>query len=247
MAGHSKWSNIQHRKGAQDKKRAKIFTKIIHEVTIAAKSGGADLASNPRLRAAVEKANGANMPKDNISRAIKRGAGGDDDINMLEIRYEGYGTNGVAVIVDCLTDNKNRTAAAVRHAFSKCGGNLGTTGCVSYLFEHLGIINITNADEEQLMEIAIDAGAEDVLINSDKSAEVHTSTSSLLAIKAQLTDNNISCTEAETTYVATTEVNLELEQAEKMIRLVNMLEDLDDVQNVYTNAHVANEIVEQLT
>jgi YebC/PmpR family DNA-binding regulatory protein len=246
MAGHSKWSNIQHRKGAQDKKRAKIFTKIIREITVAAKAGGSDLSSNPRLRTVVDKANGANMPKDNINRAIKRGAGGDDDINMFETRYEGYGTNGVAVIVDCLTDNKNRTAAEIRHAFSKCGGNLGTSGCVSYLFEHIGIININNADEEQLMDVAIGAGAEDILIHKDQSAEVHTSTSDLHVIKDELTNNNIACTDAETTFIASTEVKLNLEQAEKMMRLVDMLEDLDDVQNVYTNAHIADEIIDKL-
>ena len=246
MAGHSKWSNIQHRKGAQDKKRAKIFTKIIHEITTAAKMGGSDKESNPRLRTAIEKANAANMPKDNINRAIKKGSSGDNATDMHELRYEGYGTNGVAVIVECLTDNKNRTAAEVRHAFSKCGGNLGTDGCVSYLFEHKGIIIAEYKDEEQLMEIAITAGADDIIIHDDNTAEIHTSTSNLHSIKEHMENNSITCTSADTTFTGKTEVELNLEQAEKLMRLINMLEDIDDVQNVYNNASVSDEISAQL-
>jgi YebC/PmpR family DNA-binding regulatory protein len=246
MAGHSKWSNIQHRKGAQDKKRGKVFTKIIREITVAAKISGPDLNSNPRLRAAVDKANNANMPKDTITRAIKRGAGGDDGANMMEMRYEGYGTNGVAVIVDCLTDNKNRTVGEVRHAFSKCGGNMGNSGCVSYLFEKQGIILFEQGNESLLMEAAIESGALDVQGNDDGSITIITDANELLTVKDQLTQLGHTPHHTELTFTASTESELNLEQAEKIIRLVDMLEDLDDVQNVYTNASIPNEILEQL-
>lgn len=246
MAGHSKWSNIQHRKGAQDKKRAKIFTKIIREITVAAKISGPDLESNPRLRTAVDKANGANMPKDTILRAIKRGAGNEDGANMMEMRYEGYGVSGVAIIVDCLTDNKNRTVGEVRHAFSKCGGNMGNSGCVSYLFEKQGIIHFDSADENTLVEAAIECGAEDVVAGEDRSVTITTNANDLLTIKDRLTELGHRADHAEITFSAATEVELDLEKAEKILQLIDLLEDLDDVQNVFTNASITTEIMNQL-
>jgi YebC/PmpR family DNA-binding regulatory protein len=246
MAGHSKWHNIQHRKGAQDKKRGKIFTKIIHEITVAAKSGDPDVNSNPRLRLAVEKANKANMPKDTIKRAIQRGAGGDDGIDMSEMLYEGYGPNGVAILVECLTDNKNRTAAEVRHAFSKCGGNLGASGSVEYLFNKHGILRFNQGDEDTLFEQAIEAGADDVIANEDGSFDVITSPQELHAVKQALVAQNFTPDQDEINYTATTSVSLDEEQAEKMLRLNNMLEDCDDVQNVYSNADISDEIMDKL-
>ncbi len=237
MAGHSKWANIKHRKGAQDAKRGKIFTKLIREITIAAKLGGGDVSSNPRLRIAIDKALAANMTRDTIDRAVKRGVGGDDADNLEELRYEGYGPQGVAVMVDCLTDNRNRTVSDVRHAFSKYGGNLGTDGSVSYLFTKYGqIIFAPGADEERLMEIAIEAGAEDVIVQDDHSIEVLTTPdvfeSVLLAVQAQdlMPDN------AEITMVPSTTAALDVEGAESLTKLTDVLEDLDDVQEVYTNA-----------
>ena len=246
MAGHSKWHNIQHRKGAQDKKRGKIFTKLIHEITIAAKSGDPDVSSNPRLRLAVEKANKANMPKDTIKRAIQRGAGGAEGVDMNEIIYEGYGPNGVAVLVECLTDNKNRTAAEVRHAFTKCGGNLGTSGSVEYLFNKQGLLHFNQGDENTLFEQAIEAGADDVLANDDQSFDVITSAQELHAVKQALIDQGLTPDQDEICYKASTTVVLNEEQAEKMMRLNNMLDDCDDVQNVYNNADIADEIIEKL-
>lgn len=248
MAGHSKWHNIQHRKGAQDAKRGKIFTKLIREITVAAKMGGPDLDANPRLRTAVDKALSANMTKDTVQRAIKRGAGGDESSNMMEVRYEGYGPNGVAILVDCLTDNKNRTVADVRHAFTKNGGNLGTDGSVAYLFHKKGLISFpAGSDEDKIMEIAIEAGAEDVDINDDGSIDVTTTAESYMPVKEALLKANLTPEGSEVTMIASTEVELtDEDQATKMIRLSDMLEDLDDVQNVYSNANISEALLEKL-
>lgn len=246
MAGHSKWANIQHRKGAQDKKRAKIFTKIIREITVAARMGGSDLNSNPRLRLAVDKANANNMPKENVERAIKRGAGELEGQNYEEIRYEGYGPGGVAVMVDCMTDNRNRTVSDVRHAFSKCGGELGKDGSVAYMFEKKGIFNIAAGDEEHVMEVTLEAGAEDVVANEDGSIDVYTAAEEYEAVKQSLEGANIKLDSAELTMQASNQVNLDLDNAQKMIRLFDMLEELDDVQEVYSNADISQEILDQL-
>ena len=246
MAGHSKWHNIQHRKGAQDKKRGKLFTKLIREITVAAKMGGGDPDANPRLRAAIDKALGANMTKDTIKRAVTRGAGGGEGTDMIEIRYEGYGPNGVAIIVDCLTDNKNRTVAEVRHAFSKCGGNMGTSGCVEYLFTKTGIIGFDTADEDTVMEQALEAGALDVISHDDGSIDVITEPSDMLNIKDYLIQHQLTPAHSNVTMIASTEVDLNQEQAEKMMRLTDMLEDCDDVQNVYSNANISEDILEKL-
>ncbi|MDQ8039605.1 MAG: YebC/PmpR family DNA-binding transcriptional regulator [Rickettsiella sp.] len=236
MAGHSKWANIQHRKNAQDAKRGKLFTKLIREITVAARMSGADLTTNPRLRLAVDKGLSANMTKDTIERAIKRGAGGLEGAEMEEIRYEGYGPKGVALLVDALTDNRNRTVAEVRHAFTKCGGNLGTTGSVAYLFNKKGIITFApGAEEERILEIALDAGADDVVTYPDKSIDVFTSESLLSQLNAIFEEENLLPVNSEVTWLATTHVDLSGEDAEKMERLITMLEDCDDVQNVYSN------------
>lgn len=247
MAGHSKWHNIQHRKGAQDVKRGKIFTKLIREITVAAKMGGPDADANPRLRAAVDKALAANMTKDTIQRAIKRGAGEGEGANMMEVRYEGYGPNGVAVIVDCLTDNKNRTVADVRHAFTKCGGNLGTDGSVAYLFNKTGLISFpASSDEDKIMETALEAGADDIVTNDDGSIDVITTADTLVSTKEALLAAGLTPEGAEVTFLASMEVTLNTEHATKMIHLSDMLEDLDDVQNVYTNADISEDILEKL-
>ena len=248
MAGHSKWHNIQHRKGAQDAKRGKIFTKLIREITVAAKMGGEDTDANPRLRAAIDKALSANMTKDTMHRAVKKGAGGGDGVDMDEIRYEGYGPAGVAVLVDCLTDNKNRTVAEVRHAFSKSGGNMGTSGSVAYLFTQTGIITFaTGCDEEKIMEIALEAGADDIINNDDGTIEIITTPESFLSTKDTLIAAELTPESAEIAMVAATEVDLTLEQAEKLLRLSDMLEDLDDVQEVSTNANISDEVMQQMT
>jgi YebC/PmpR family DNA-binding regulatory protein len=237
MAGHSKWANIKHRKGAQDAKRGKVFTKLIKEITVAARLGGGELESNPRLRLAVDKALGANMTKDTINRAIKRGAGGDDSADMIESLYEGYGINGVAVMVECLSDNKNRTVADVRHAFTKFGGNLGTDGSVAYLFTKKGIMSFEpGLDEDAIMEAALEAGADDVIGNDDGSIDVHTSPEEMLNVKQALIDANFTPAFAEVTMEASTSVELDEEQAEKLQKMLDWMEDLDDVQNVYSNA-----------
>lgn len=248
MAGHSKWHNIQYRKAGQDAKRGKIFTKLIREITVAARMGGPDANSNPRLRAAIDKALGSNMTKDTIERAVKRGAGNDDADDMMEIRYEGYGPNGVAVMVDCLTDNKNRTVAEVRHAFSKCGGNLGTDGSVAYLFTKTGLITFEpGSDEDQIMEIALEAGADDVASNDDGSIDVSTQPEQFLDIKQSMIDAGLTPASADVTMIASTSVELtDEEQAQKMLRLTDMLEDLDDVQNVYSNADITDDIISRL-
>ena len=247
MAGHSKWANIQHRKGAQDAKRGKLFTKLIREITVAARMGDPDPASNPRLRLAVDKALAGNMTKDTIERAIKRGSGAQDGDNYEEVRYEGYGPGGIAVMVDCVTDNRNRTVAEVRHAFSKAGGNLGTDGSVAYQFTQAGILSFpAGVDEEQVMEAALEAGAEDVLSNDDSSVDVLTQPEQFIGIKEALVAAGLDPEQAEVTMRAANTTSLDLDDAEKMIRLLERLEDLDDVQNVYSNADISEEILAQL-
>lgn len=237
MAGHSKWANIQHRKGRQDAKRGKIFTRLIKEITVAAKLGGGEAGSNPRLRLAMEKAREHNMPKDTVENAIKRGCGQLDGVNYEELRYEGYGINGVAVMVDCMTDNKTRTVADVRHAFSKHGGNLGTDGSVAFLFRHCGqMLFAPGTDENGLMEVALDAGAEDIVTNDDGSIEVITEPGDFVAIKQALEDAGYKPEFGEVTMKASTEVELEGDDALKMQKLIDALENLDDVQEVYTSA-----------
>jgi YebC/PmpR family DNA-binding regulatory protein len=237
MAGHSKWANIQHRKGKQDSKRGKIFTRLIKEITVAARMGDSDPAGNPRLRLAVEKAYAQNMPKDNVERAIKRGSGELEGVNYTEIRYEGYGINGAAVIVDCMTDNKTRTVADVRHAFSKFGGNLGTDGSVAFLFQHCGqMFFAPGTDEDALMEVALDAGAEDVLSHDDGSFEVITGPHDFIDIKQRLESAGFKPEMAEVVMKPSTEVSFAGDDAVKMQKLLDALEDLDDVQEVYTNA-----------
>ena len=246
MAGHSKWANIKHKKAANDKKRGKLWSKLIREVTVAAKEGGGDIESNPRLRLAVDKARGANMPSDTVERAIKRGAGGDDDSNYDEIRYEGYGPGGVAIIVDCMTDNRNRTASEVRHAFTKHGGNLGTDGSVAYMFSKKGIISFESGDEDAIMEAALEAGAEDVVTNEDGSIDVLTTPEDFEAVEAAIKAAGLEPGNAEVTYSSDTMAELGEEEAEKLLRMVDALEDLDDVQEVYTNADIPAEIYEKL-
>jgi len=247
MAGHSKWSNIKHRKGAQDAKRGKIFTKIIRELTVAARIGGGDASANPRLRAAIDNGLSNNMPKDTIERAIKRGAGGGDEGNLDEIRYEGYGPGGVAVMVDCMTDNKNRTVAEVRHAFNKMGGNLGTSGSVSYLFTKTGIISYpVGTDEEKIMELALDVGADDVVTNDDGSVDVMTTPEAFGEVKDALIAGGAKPESAEVTMHAAISTALNVKEAGTMIKLIDMLEDLDDVQNVYSNADISEEVLAQI-
>lgn len=248
MAGHSKWHNIQHRKKGQDAKRGKIFTKLIREITVAARMGGGDASANPRLRAAIDKALGSNMTKDTIERAVKRGSGSGDGEDMFEVRYEGYGPNGVAVMVDCLTDNKNRTVSEVRHAFTKCGGNLGTDGSVAYLFTKTGMISFpANSDEDRIMEVALEAGAEDIVNNDDGSFDVLTAPDSMVTIKEALVDSDLKPETAEITMIASTEVELtDVDDVGKLMRLTDLLEDLDDVQNVYTNADVDDDLLAKL-
>ena len=246
MAGHSKWANIKHKKAAQDAKRGKVFTKLIREITVAAKMGGGDAADNPRLRAAVDKALSANMTKDTIQRAIDRGAGGGDNDNVEELTYEGYGPGGVAVLVEVMTDNKNRTVAEVRHAFSKCGGNLGTDGSVSYLFTKRGQILIGNADEDVVMEAALEAGAEDVIGQDDASIDVATTQNDVIEVKDALVAAGIEVLSAEIALVPSITAELGSDSAPRVMKLIDMLEDLDDVQNVYTNANFTDELLESL-
>ena len=237
MAGHSRWANIQHRKGRQDAKRGKIFTKLIKEVTVAARLGGGDAASNPRLRLALEKARAENLPSDNIQRAIQRGTGSLEGVAYEEIRYEGYGVGGAAVMVDCMTDNRTRTVAEVRHAFTKNGGNLGADGAVAYLFKHCGqVVFAPGTNEDRVMEAALDAGAEDVVTNEDGSIEVLSAPQDFEPVKAALEKAGLKPGIAEVTMKPTTEVALTGEDAAKMRRLLDALENLDDVQEVYTTA-----------
>ena len=248
MAGHSKWANIKHRKAAQDARRGKLFTKLIREITVSARVGGADANSNPRLRTAIDKALIANMTKDTIERAIKRGAGAQDGDNYEEVRYEGYGPNGVAVMVECLTDNRNRTVSEVRHAFTKSGGNLGTDGSVAYLFSKRGILSYPpGVDEDRLMEASLEAGAEDIVNNEDGSIDVWAAPEQFDAVLAAMKTAGLEPSEAEITMQPATEVTLEQDDAEKVVRLVDMLEDLDDVQNVYTNADFSEEVLANLS
>ena len=246
MAGHSKWANMKHRKARQDAKRTKIFTKIIRELTVAAK-GGPNPADNPRLRAAVEKAYLNNLKKDVVERAIARGAGTGESEAYEELTYEGYGVNGVAFIVECMTDNRNRTAGDVRHAFDKKGGNLGTSGSVSYLFARKGQISFApGVSEDALMEAALEAGADDVVINDDGSADVMTAFEDFFRVKDALASAGLNAASAEITQIPSLMVNLDKDAAEKILALIDALEDLDDVQNVYTNADISEEIMEQI-
>lgn len=247
MAGHSKWANIKHRKAAQDAKRGKIFTKIIRELTVAARQGGPNPEDNPRLRAVIDKALTANMKKDTIERAVDRGAGGGDDGNYEELTYEGYGPGGVAVYVEAMTDNRNRTVAEVRHAFSKFGGNLGTDGSVAYLFTKQGVISYgPDADEEKLMEAALEAGAEDLDVQDDGSYEIVTLPEHFLDVKEALVQAGLTPDNAEVTMVPSTRVELDRDGAETFLKMIDMLEDLDDVQNVYHNADISADIMESL-
>ena len=237
MSGHSKWSTIKHKKGALDAKRGRIFTRLIKEITVAARLGGGDVGANPRLRLAVDKAYSQNMPKDTIERAIKRGSGGLEGVNYEEIRYEGYGINGAAVIVDCMTDNRTRTVADVRHAFSKYGGNLGTDGSVAFLFKHCGqLVFAPGTSEEKLLDAALEAGAEDVVTNDDGSIEVVTGPHEFPAVKAALEKARFKAEVADVTMKPSTEIALAGDDAVRMHKLIDALESLDDVQEVYTTA-----------
>ncbi|KAA0443931.1 MAG: YebC/PmpR family DNA-binding transcriptional regulator [Candidatus Thioglobus sp.] len=245
MAGHSKWHNIQHRKGAQDAKRGKIFTKLIKEIVIAAKNGDV-LENNPGLRMVIDKALAANMKRDTIESAVKRGSGNTDGKNYDEVRYEGYGLGGTAIIVDTLTDNRNRTVADVRHAFSKHGGNLGTDGSVSYLFSKQGFISFENGDEDAIMEVAIDAGAEDVISNDDGSIDVITTPENFFTVKDALDKAALEATHSEVLMEPASRIELNLGDAEKFMQLIERLEDLDDTQEVYHNADISDEVMAQL-
>ncbi len=244
MAGHSKWANIRHRKAAQDAKRGKIYTKLAREITVAAREGGGDPETNPRLRAAIERARKFNMPKENIERAIKRGTGEIAGESYEEVTYEGYGPGGVAIIVKCLTDNRNRTAAEVRHAFSKHGGNLGTSGCVSWMFERKGVITVSaeKYDEEEIMMAAIEAGADDVVKEEDKFV-IYTEPSSLEDVRKGIVNAGIEIEEAKLDLIPTTTTRVEGETAEKVLKLLMALEDLDDVQEVYSNFDMPEEVL----
>jgi len=244
MAGHSKWANIRHRKAAQDAKRGKLYTKLAREITVAAREGGGDPEFNPRLRAAIEKAKKFNMPKENIERAIKRGTGEIAGETYEEVTYEGYGPGGVAIIVKCLTDNRNRTASEVRHAFSKHGGNLGTSGCVSWMFERKGVIKVSaeKFDEETVMMAAIDAGADDV-VREDEHFVVYTQPQDLENVRKALIDGGIEVEEAKLDLIPTTTTRVEGETAEKVLKLLMALEDLDDVQEVYSNFDMPEEVM----
>ena len=246
MAGHSKWANIKHRKAAQDAKRGKMFTKMIREITTAARLGGPDGGSNPRLRAAVAAALSINMTRDTVDRAIKRGAGGDDGVELETLVYEGYGPAGTAVMVECMTDNRNRTVAGVRHAFSKSGGALGTDCSVAYLFTKKGIISFANADEDALMEAALEAGADDVETNDDGSIDVYTSPFEFGTVLDALEAAGFKPDNANVSMIPSTEVDLTADDAPKLLRLIDMLEDLDDVQEVYHNGTISDEVAATL-
>lgn len=248
MAGHSKWANIKHRKAAQDAKRGKMFTKLIRELVVAAKQGGPLPEDNPRLRAAVDKALGSNMTRDTVDRAIARGAGTAEADDVEELTYEGYGTGGIAVLVEVMTDNRNRTVAEVRHAFSKRGGNLGTDGSVAYLFSRKGQIAFApGADEEQVMDLALEAGAEDVVAADDGSIEVTTAWEDFSAVKKAMEDAGLTPESGEVTMIASTTVPVDASGAESVMGLVDALEDLDDVQNVYTNVDIPDDVIAQMS
>ena len=242
MAGHSKWANIQHRKGRQDAKRGALFTRLIKEITVAAKMGGGDPAMNPRLRLAMEKAADGNMPKDTVQRAIQRGTGGLEGVNYEEIRYEGYGIAGAAVIIDCLTDNRTRTVADVRHALTKHGGNLGTDGSVAFQFTHCGqLVFAPGTDEDKLMEVGLEAGAQDILSNDDGTLEVITEPGDFIAVKTALEAAGLKAEVAEITMKPQNELELTGDDAVKMQKILDALENVDDVQQVYTNAVIDEE------
>ena len=243
MAGHSKWANIQHRKKAQDAKRGKLFTRLIREIVVAARAGGSDLSANPALRTAVDKAKAQSVPKDAIERATKRGAGELDGSDYEEIRYEGYGPAGVAIIVDCLTDNRNRSVAEVRHAFTKHGGNLGQAGSVAFMFSSLGVLSYApGSDEDAIMEAALEAGAEDVVTEEDGLIEVHTAPENYVSVRQAMIEAGFEPDDAELTMRAATNAELNLEDGEKVMRLIDMLEELDDVQEVFSNADFPEEL-----
>jgi YebC/PmpR family DNA-binding regulatory protein len=244
MSGHSKWSSIKHKKGATDAKRGKIFTKLIKEITVAARMGGGDPSANPRLRSAIQAAKSENMPKDNLERAIKKGTGELEGVNYEETTYEGYGPGGAAVFIESLTDNKNRAVADIRHIFSKCNGNLGENGCVNWMFDKKGyiVIEAATVDEETLMETAINAGADDVK-EDEKNYEVITAPEDFEAVKKAIEDESIQYVVAEITMLPQTSANLMGKEAEQMLRLMEMLDDCDDVQKVYTNADIPEELV----
>ena len=237
MAGHSKWANIQHRKGRQDEKRGRVWTRLIKEITVAARMGGGDPDTNPRLRLAVDRASDANMPKDNVTRAIQRGTGALDGVNYEEVRYEGYGINGAAIIVDCMTDNRVRTVAEVRHAFSKFGGNMGTEGSVAFLFKHCGqLMYAPGTDENAVMEAALEAGAEDVLTDDEGGIEVLTAPNDFSAVKSAMEAAGFKAEVAEVTMKPSTETVFAGEDGVRMQKLLDALENLDDTQELYTNA-----------
>jgi len=245
MAGHSKWANIQHRKKAVDAKRGKIFTRVNRELTVAARVGGSDPDANPRLRLAIQKANAVNMPKDTIERTVKKAAGELEGVTYEEIRYEGYAQNGVAVMVDTLTDNRNRTVAEVRHAFSKAGGNLGTDGSVAYLFDKIGVLNFEpGTSEDEVMEVALDAGADDIVTEEDGSIEVVTSPEAYSDVVSAMEEAGLTPANSEVTMRASMEIELDVETGQKVLRFLDVLEDLDDAQAVYSNADIPEESYE---
>lgn len=248
MAGHSKWANTRHRKAAQDAKRSKLFTKFIREITVAARSGGGVIDDNPRLRLVVDKALTANMSRDVIERAIKRGIGEDDAANMEELTYEGYGVGGVAVLVNVMTDNRNRSASDVRHAFTKCGGNLGTDGSVAYLFTKRGEIYLEpgSANEDQVMEVALEAGADDIVTQDDGGIEIITPWEILGKVRTALEEAGIKVAHADINMAPSLTVDMDEETAAKNLKLIDMLEDLDDVQAVFTNANFTEELMEKI-
>lgn len=246
MSGHSKWHNIQHRKGLQDAKRGKIFTKLIREITTAARLGGGDPSANPRLRAAVATALSQNMTRDTVNRAIDRGTGGGDGVELETIIYEGYGPCGTAFMVECMTDNRNRTVSDVRHGFTKFGGNLGTSGSVAYLFTKKGVIEFESGDEDQIMEIALEAGADDVITNDDGSIEINTTPESFVDVLDAFEAAGLKPANAQVSQVASTEADVDLDHAETFMKLVDYLEDLDDVQEVYHNGNLSDEVAAAL-
>ncbi len=246
MAGHSKWANIRFKKGAKDAKRGKLFTKLIREITVAAKAGGSDVAANARLRLAIDKAKAQSVPKDSIDRAVTRGSGELDGDNYDEVRYEGYGSNGVAVMVDCLTDNRNRTVADVRHAFTKFGGNLGADGSVAYLFDQVGLLTYpAGTDEEKVMEAAIEGGATDVVVNDDGSIEVICGPDEFEALNAAMLASDLPSENAEVTMRASMRAEVDAAAAESLLKMLEMLDDLDDVQQVYSNADFPEEFLSE--
>ena len=247
MAGHSKWANIQHRKGRQDKKRGKLFTKLIREITVAARIGGSDLNSNPRLRSAVDKAKNQSMPKENIDRAISKGTGEGEGFNLEEVTYEGYGPGGVAILIECMTDNKNRAVAEVRYALSKFGGNLGTEGSVAYLFQQVGLISLSGVkDPDRIMEIAIDSGAEDIEYDENGSMDIITKPADFLNVRDSLLAQGVNPEISEVIMRALNDVSIDINHAESMLKLLDILEDLDDVQAIHSNAEIPNELLERL-